>query len=56
MSAAQTEGETLMAGRDMLDRLAHALLEHETLGEEEAYTAAGVASSSAETESLAGAS
>ena len=31
----------------MLDRLAHTLLENETLDEEEAYAAAGVASPSA---------
>jgi hypothetical protein len=40
----------------MLDRLAHALLENETLGEEEAYAAAGVASPPTATESLAPAS
>jgi len=33
--------------RDRLDRLAHALLEHESLDEEEAYAAAGVARSTA---------
>jgi cell division protease FtsH len=34
--------ETLRANRDRLDRLAHALLERETLDEDEAYAAAGV--------------
>jgi cell division protease FtsH len=34
--------ETLRANRQRLDRLAHALLERETLGEDEAYKAAGV--------------
>jgi cell division protease FtsH len=33
---------TLQTNRDRLDRLAHALLERETLGEDEAYAAAGV--------------
>jgi cell division protease FtsH len=42
--------------RDKLDALAHALLEHETLDEEDAYAAAGVeraASGGAETYSAA---
>nr|WP_281371747.1 ATP-dependent zinc metalloprotease FtsH [Petropleomorpha daqingensis] len=34
---------TLQSNRDRLDRLAHALLERETLDEDEAYAAAGVA-------------
>jgi cell division protease FtsH len=34
--------ETLRANRPRLDRLAHALLDRETLGEDEAYAAAGV--------------
>jgi cell division protease FtsH len=34
--------ETLRSNRDRLDRLAHTLLERETLGEDEAYAAAGV--------------
>ena len=34
--------ELLEANRDKLDSLAHALLEHETLDEEDAYAAAGV--------------
>jgi cell division protease FtsH len=33
---------TLRSNRDRLDRLAHTLLERETLGEDEAYAAAGV--------------
>jgi cell division protease FtsH len=33
---------TLRSNRERLDRLAHALLDHETLGEDEAYAAAGV--------------
>jgi cell division protease FtsH len=33
---------TLRGHRDRLDRLAHALLDHETLGEDEAYAAAGI--------------
>jgi cell division protease FtsH len=33
---------TLRGNRDRLDRLAHTLLERETLGEDEAYAAAGV--------------
>jgi cell division protease FtsH len=33
---------TLQTNRDRLDRLAHALLERETLDEDEAYAAAGV--------------
>jgi cell division protease FtsH len=33
---------TLRANRDRLDRLAHTLLERETLGEDEAYAAAGL--------------
>jgi cell division protease FtsH len=32
----------LGANRDKLDSLAHALLEHETLDEDDAYAAAGV--------------
>jgi cell division protease FtsH len=38
---------TLRDNRDRLDRLAHTLLERETLGEDEAYAAAGVARDSA---------
>jgi cell division protease FtsH len=34
--------DTLRSNRERLDRLAHALLERETLGEDEAYAAAGV--------------
>jgi cell division protease FtsH len=34
--------QTLRGNRDRLDRLAHALLQKETLGEDEAYAAAGV--------------
>jgi cell division protease FtsH len=34
--------ETLRGNRERLDRLAHALVERETLGEDEAYAAAGV--------------
>jgi cell division protease FtsH len=34
--------DTLRGNRDRLDRLAHALLQKETLGEDEAYAAAGV--------------
>ena len=34
--------ETLRGNRDRLDRLAHALLEKETLGQDEAYAAAGI--------------
>jgi cell division protease FtsH len=34
--------DTLRSSRERLDRLAHALLERETLGEDEAYAAAGV--------------
>jgi cell division protease FtsH len=34
--------DTLRGNRDRLDRLAHALLQRETLGEDEAYAAAGV--------------
>src|SRR3712207_3167920 len=34
--------ETLRSNRERLDRLARALLEHETLEEEDAYAAAGV--------------
>jgi cell division protease FtsH len=34
--------ETLRSNRERLDRLAHTLLERETLNEDEAYTAAGV--------------
>ena len=33
---------TLRGSRDRLDRLAHALLQKETLGEDEAYAAAGI--------------
>jgi cell division protease FtsH len=47
--------DLLREHRDQLDRLAHTLLEHETLGEEEAYAAAAVASPPAATESLAAA-
>jgi cell division protease FtsH len=39
--------ETLRGNRERLDRLAHTLLERETLGEDEAYAAAGVARESA---------
>src|SRR4051794_29689565 len=39
--------QTLRDNRERLDRLAHALLEHETLDEDEAYAAAGVARESA---------
>ena len=39
--------DTLRANRERLDRLAHTLLERETLGEDEAYAAAGVARESA---------
>jgi cell division protease FtsH len=39
--------QTLRGNRERLDRLAHALLEHETLDEDEAYAAAGVARESA---------
>jgi cell division protease FtsH len=35
--------DLLRENRDKLDSLAHALLEHETLDEEDAYAAAGVA-------------
>src|SRR3954447_15388627 len=38
---------TLRGNRDKLDRLAHTLLERETLGEDEAYAAAGVPRASA---------
>jgi cell division protease FtsH len=34
--------QTLRGNRDRLDRLAHALLEKETLGQDEAYAAADV--------------
>jgi cell division protease FtsH len=34
--------ETLRGSRDRLDQLAHALLDHETLDEDEAYAAAGI--------------
>jgi len=34
--------ETLRGNRDRLDRLAHTLLQEETLDEDEAYAAAGV--------------
>jgi cell division protease FtsH len=34
--------ELLTRNRDKLDSLAHALLEHETLDEDDAYAAAGV--------------
>ena len=39
--------ETLRRNRERLDRLAHTLLERETLDEDEAYAAAGVARESA---------
>ncbi|MGY1594808.1 ATP-dependent zinc metalloprotease FtsH [Geodermatophilus sp. SYSU D00708] len=39
--------ETLRGNRERLDRLAHTLLERETLGEDEAYAAAGVTRESA---------
>jgi cell division protease FtsH len=34
--------ETLRSNRERLDALAHALVERETLGEDEAYAAAGI--------------
>ena len=34
--------ETLRSHREQLDRLAHSLLERETLDEDDAYTAAGI--------------
>jgi cell division protease FtsH len=34
--------ETLRGNRDRLDRLAHTLLDRETLEEDEAYAAAGI--------------
>ncbi len=34
--------ETLRGSRDRLDRLAHTLLDRETLDEDEAYAAAGI--------------
>jgi cell division protease FtsH len=40
--------ELLRSNRDKLDALAHTLLEHETLDEEDAYTAAGIAPPSRE--------
>jgi cell division protease FtsH len=52
----RTATALLRDNRDTLDRLAHTLLENETLGEEEAYAAAGVASPPAATEPLAAAS
>ena len=42
MSATQRRSTLLRDHRDKLDRLAHTLLEKETLDEEEAYAAAGV--------------
>jgi cell division protease FtsH len=39
--------ETLLGNRERLDRLAHRLLERETLDEDEAYVFAGVARESA---------
>jgi cell division protease FtsH len=39
--------QTLRDNRDRLDRLAHTLLEKETLGQDEAYTAAGLTSDTA---------
>jgi cell division protease FtsH len=46
----------LIENRDKLDSLAAALLEHETLDEDDAYAAAGVAHSTAEARNLAAAS
>jgi cell division protease FtsH len=46
--ASEEVAELLRANRDKLDALAHALLEHETLDEEDAYAAAGIAPPSRE--------
>ena len=48
IDACYTEAvDTLRNNRDRLDRLAHTLLERETLDEDEAYAAAGVTRASA---------
>jgi cell division protease FtsH len=46
--------ETLRSNRDRLDRLAHALLQKETLGQDEAYTAAGISADTAPAAAVGG--